>query len=168
MNKPLCALIAALSLTVGGGTAAAEHKPTHADSRSHAEIASVESTHTDVIIHRACPHCGMDREKFAGSRMLITYTDTTTVGVCSLHCTVTELKASRNKPLKGVEVADLISRKLIDAEKAVWVVGGSKKGVMTRTAKWAFANHEDATAFISKYGGRMATYKEALTLAEKD
>jgi hypothetical protein len=110
----------------------------------------------------------MDREKFSYSRLLITYTDGTSAGVCSIHCTATELKASKSKTATSVEVADLNSRKLIDAEKAAWVIGGSRKGVMTKTAKWAFAKKDDADAFVKKHGGKSATYKEALALAEKD
>lgn len=67
-----------------------------------------------------------------------------------------------------VEVADLNSKKLVDAEKATWVIGGSRKGVMTRTPKWAFAQKDDAVAFVNKNGGKLATYKEALTMAEKE
>jgi nitrous oxide reductase accessory protein NosL len=110
----------------------------------------------------------MDREKFAHSRMLITYTAGSSVGVCSIHCAATELKAGKGKTVRVVEVADLNSKKLVDAEKAIWVIGGSRKGVMTRTPKWAFAKKDDAAAFVSKNGGKMATYKEALTLAEKE
>ena len=79
-----------------------------------------------------------------------------------------ELKANKGKPVKSLEVADLDSKKLIDAEKAFWVIGGDKKGVMTKTPKWAFARKSAAEAFIKKSGGRLATYKEALALAEKD
>ncbi|MDD2308955.1 MAG: nitrous oxide reductase accessory protein NosL [Desulfuromonadaceae bacterium] len=128
----------------------------------------MESTYADVKMHQACPHCGMDREKFAHSRMLITYSDGTSVGVCSIHCAVTELKANRGKKIKMVEVADLDTKKLVDAEKAIWVIGGSKKGVMTRTPKWAFAHKADAVAFVGKNGGQLATYKDALALAGKE
>ena len=60
------------------------------------------------------------------------------------------------------------ARQLLPAEKAFWVIGGDKKGVMTKTPKWAFARKSAAEAFIKKSGGRLATYKEALALAEKD
>lgn len=35
-------------------------------------------------------------------------------------------------------VGDYNTKRLIDAEKAVWVIGGGKQGVMTKRAKWAF------------------------------
>lgn len=167
MKKHLVALIAAVSLMLGGGAAMAEQKQGHMEGHKHAGGVA-ESAHADVNTHQACPHCGMDREKFAHSRMLITYSDGSSAGLCSLHCAATELKAGKGKTVKVVEVADLNSKKLVDAEKAIWVIGGSRKGVMTRTPKWAFAKKDDATAFIGKNGGKLATYKEALALAEKE
>jgi nitrous oxide reductase accessory protein NosL len=157
-----------LSLALGCGLAAAGHKSGHPDEKYAAAVAAGESIHPDLNAYQACPHCGMDRNKFAGSRVLITYADGTSVGVCSLHCTVTELKTNRNRMVKSVEVADLNSKKLIDAEKAAWVIGGGKKGVMTLTPKWAFAKPYDAAAFIRMNGGRFVTYEDALILAEKD
>jgi len=166
MNKSIAALWLSISLTVGMGNAlAADH--THGQMKSH-QPGGAGSVYADVKMHQSCPHCGMDRDKFAHSRMLITYSDGSSAGMCSIHCAVTELKASKGKQVKTVEVADLNSKKLVDAEKASWVVGGSRKGVMTRTPKWAFAKKEDAAAFIKKEGGKPATYNEALSLAEKD
>lgn len=161
-------LFGAVSLILGGSAALAEHKPDHTAGHQQMGAPVGESVHADVKKHQACAHCGMDREKFSHSRMLITYSDDTSVGVCSIHCTVTELRASKGKSVKSIEVADLNSRKLADAEKATWVIGGSKKGVMTKTAKWAFAKKEDAEAFVKQNGGKVAAYKEALSLAEKD
>lgn len=168
MKKHLVALIASVCLALGGGAAMAEQKSGHMEGHQHGAGAAAESIHADVKAHQACPHCGMDREKFAHSRMLITYSDGLSAGVCSIHCAVTELKAGKGKTVKGVEVADLNSKKLVDAGKATWVIGGTRKGVMTRTPKWAFAKKDDATAFIGKNGGKVATYKEAFDLAEKE
>lgn len=168
MKKQLVALFASVLLTLSGGAALAEMTPGQMEGHQHAAGAAAESNHADIKMHQACPHCGMDREKFAHSRMLVTYSDGSSVGVCSVHCTVTELKSNKGKTVKNVEVADLNTKKLVNAEKATWVVGGSKKGVMTRNPKWAFAQKDDAAAFIMKNGGKLAPYKEALTLAEKE
>jgi len=110
----------------------------------------------------------MDRNYFSHSRMLITYGDGSTVGTCSIHCMVTEIKAARGKSLKSLQVGDYATKSLIDAEKAVWVIGGDKHGVMTRTPKWAFATMDSATEFINKHGGTLATFIEALAAAEKE
>lgn len=158
-------LCAAGVLVLGCGGVFAAHMPDHA---GHGYMAAAGAPPADVVQHRSCAHCGMDREKFAYSRMLITYTDGATVGVCSLQCAVTEMKSNRGKAIKSVEVANLNSKKLVNAEKAIWVTGGSKRGVMTMVPKWAFARKSDALAFIKKNGGSLATYKEAVALAEKE
>lgn len=49
------------------------------------EPAGAATPAADVASHAACQHCGMDREKFAHSRMLIEYDDGTTAATCSLH-----------------------------------------------------------------------------------
>ncbi len=59
-------------------------------------------------------------------------------------------------------MADYNKKNLIDAEKAFWVIGGKKPGVMTKTAKWAFADKKDADAFIKENGGKLATFEDAM------
>ncbi len=168
MKKRLIALCAAAFLMLGGSIACADRKSADMDGHQHADGVAAESQHADVKKHQSCPHCGMDREKFAHSRMLITYSDGSTVGVCSIHCAVIELKFNKNKPIKTVEVADFNTKKLVAVEKATWVIGGNKRGVMTIYAKWAFEKKDDAAAFIKKHYGKLISYKEALAYAEKD
>lgn len=124
--------------------------------------------HNDIAPHRACPHCGMDREAFGYSRMLVEYTDGTSAGTCSLHCMVIELTSAIAKVPCTVKVADLHSRSLIDADKSYWVIGGDKPGVMTQRAKWAFQKESDAREFIKIHGGDQATFHEALRAAFED
>jgi len=116
----------------------------------------------------ACKHCKMDRTMFNSSRMLVTYTDDSTVGTCSLNCVITENNKVKGEKIKSIQVADYISKELIDAKTATWVVGGSKRGVMTGVAKWAFTDKKDAEAFIKQYGGKLATYKEVYEMAKKE
>jgi nitrous oxide reductase accessory protein NosL len=116
----------------------------------------------------ACVHCGMDRTKFGHSRMIVTYTDGSSAGTCSLNCIVTDLSKNKEKTAKTFQVADYNTRKLIDAKSASWVIGGTKKGVMTPVAKWAFADKKDAETFIKANGGKPATFDEALKAAEKE
>ncbi len=115
----------------------------------------------------SCKHCGMDRTKFAHSRMVVTYTDGSSAGTCSINCVVTDLKEAK-KEVKSFQVADYNTKKLIDAKTATWVIGGSKKGVMTRVAKWAFAEKAGAAAFIKANGGKLATFEEVRKAAEDD
>jgi nitrous oxide reductase accessory protein NosL len=115
-----------------------------------------------------CKQCGMDRTKFGHSRMVVTYEDGSSSGTCSLNCVVTETKKAKGKAVKSFQVADYNTKKLIDAKSAAWVIGGSKKGVMTSIAKWAFADKKGADAFIKQNGGKPATFDEALKAAEKE
>jgi len=122
----------------------------------------------DVQKNKSCKYCGMDRETFAHTRMLIEYDDGTTVATCSLHCTAVDLALNIDKTPKSIKVADSASKNLIDAEKATWVVGGNKPGVMTKRAKWAFENKDDADKFIKDNGGTSATFDEAMKAAYED
>lgn len=122
----------------------------------------------DVGRHPSCPYCGMDREKFGHSRMLIEYDDGSTAGLCSLHCAAIELALHIDKTPKGIWVGDYKTRKLIDAEKVFWVIGGSKTGVMTRRAKWAFERREEAGEFIKEYGGEIVSFEQAIKAAYED
>ncbi|MDD2897763.1 MAG: nitrous oxide reductase accessory protein NosL [Desulfuromonadaceae bacterium] len=115
----------------------------------------------------ACKHCGMNRTKFAHSRMIATYTDGSKSGTCSINCIATDLKETK-KEVKSLQVGDFNSKKLIDAKTATWVIGGSKRGVMTPVAKWAFADKKDAEAFVLKNGGKLATFDDALKATEKE
>lgn len=123
---------------------------------------------SDIDSHRSCEFCGMDRKAYGFSRMLIRYEDGTETGVCSLHCAVIELEATKDRPVKALLIADRGDRMLTSAESAVWVLGGTKRGVMTQRPKWAFRTKSVAEAFIAQYGGRMVTWAEALAAARED
>lgn len=123
---------------------------------------------TKVEAPEACVHCGMDRTKFGHSRMVVSYTDESSTGTCSLNCVVTDMSKNKGKTVKTFQVADYNTRKLTDAKAAAWVIGGSRKGVMTPVAKWAFADKKDAEAFIKANGGKPASFDEALKAAEKE
>ena len=110
----------------------------------------------------SCKQCGMDRTTFAQSRMLIVYTDGSTVGVCSLHCAAAELQLIGDKQVISLMVADYSTKELLDANTATWVIGGKKSGVMTALAKWAFAREEDARRFVEENGGVVNSFDQAM------
>jgi copper chaperone NosL len=122
----------------------------------------------DIQKHSSCKYCGMNRQQFAHSRMLIEYDDASSLGTCSIHCAAVDLAINIDKTPKAVQVGDYNSKALIDAEKASWVIGGSKMGVMTKRAKWAFAKKEDAEKFIKENGGETATFDVAMKAAYED
>jgi copper chaperone NosL len=123
---------------------------------------------SDIEDHRSCAHCGMDRKAYGYSRMLVQYGDGAVVGVCSLHCAIVELEANQGRTVKTLLVADRDTRTLIDAEKAIWVMGGKKRGVMTQLPKWAFQTKTDAEDFIKANGGKIVSLEEALTAAREE
>ncbi len=131
-------------------------------------VAVSVTAQSDIDEHRDCAYCGMDRKAYGYSRMLIQYADGTTAGICSLHCAVRELKENPGRAVKTILVADRDTRILIDAERAVWVMGGDKRGVMTERPKWAFQTRAAAGAFIGKYGGTIVSWKEALAAAQDE
>ena len=115
-----------------------------------------------------CTQCGMNRTKFAHSRMVVTYKDGSSTGTCSINCVVVDMKAHQGKGAQSFQVGDYTSKKLIDAKTAVWVIGGKKRGVMTPVAKWAFGDKQAAVAFVTENGGKLATFDEAFSATEKE
>src|SRR5512139_3292837 len=112
----------------------------------------------DIQKYPSCKYCGMNRQQFAHSRVLIEYDDASVVGCCSIHCAAVDLAINIDKTPKAIQVGDYNSKALIDAEKAFWVVGGNKMGVMTKRAKWAFEKKEDAEKFVKENGGETAPF----------
>ena len=100
--------------------------------------------------------------------MVIEYDDGTSLGACSLHCAALDLANNIDKTQKFIGVGDYNSKKLIDAEKAFWVVGGAKPGVMTGNPKWAFETKLAAEKFMKENGGVPANFDEAMAAAYTD
>ena len=122
----------------------------------------------DIAKHASCPYCGMDREKFAHSRVYIEYDDGSTFGACSIHCAAIDMAVNIDKGPVFIGVGDFNTKKLIDAEEAAWVIGGDKMGVMTKRAKWAFASQADAEKFVKEHGGNLASFEEAIKASYED
>ena len=122
----------------------------------------------DIDKHANCKYCGMDRKMFAHSRMLLVYDDGSEMGTCSLHCVAVDMALNIDKMPKTIQVADFNTKSLIDAEKAVWVIGGEKPGVMSKRAKWAFEKKADAEAFIQANKGTLADFEAAIKASYED
>lgn len=123
---------------------------------------------SDLEKYPTCNYCGMDRSKFGHSRMLIEYGDGASVATCSLHCAAVDLAVNIDRTPLHIYVGDYGSRKLIDAENASWVIGGSRQGVMSANAKWAFETKEGAERFTKENGGKPATFEESVSAAYLD
>jgi nitrous oxide reductase accessory protein NosL len=122
----------------------------------------------DIQKHPSCKYCGMDRAKFAHSRVFIQNEDGTTEGTCSIHCAAVDLAVNIDKTPKAIMVGDFNTKNLVEVERAFWVIGGNKMGVMTKRAKWAFEKQEDADKFVKENGGVMATFDQAMKGAYED
>lgn len=115
-----------------------------------------------------CKFCGMSRDAFAHSRMLIEYSDGTKIGMCSIRCAALALATNPGKRVKSMGAADFNTRMLIDARNAEWIIGGKIDGVMSSRAKWAFADKAAAKAFIVQNGGTLINFDEAMKAAYED
>jgi copper chaperone NosL len=124
--------------------------------------------HPDIQQGQACLYCGMNRGMYDFSRMLIEYDDAATTPLCSLHCAAIDLANKIDKTPKAIQVGDFLTKQLIDAETAIWVLEGTKPGVMSKRGKWAFAKQTDAEAFLAANGGRLASFEQAVKMAYED
>ncbi len=122
----------------------------------------------DIQKHSSCKYCGMDRQKFAHSRVFVEYEGGTTEGTCSIHCAAVDFALNIDKIPKTMRVGDYNTKMLVDAEKAFWVIGGSKPGVMTKRAKWAFEKKEEAEKFTKEFGGNVGTFEQAIMASYED
>jgi copper chaperone NosL len=131
-------------------------------------VTSLCHAQSDIQNHPSCPFCGMDRHEFAHSRMLLQYDDGSALGTCSIHCAAMELTLNRLKIVTEFSAADYNTKKLIDAQNATWVIGGSRTGVMTIRAKWAFEKRSGAEDFIKKYGGKISAFDDVMKATFQD
>ena len=122
----------------------------------------------DTIDHPECKYCGMKRKQFAFSRTLIKYNDGLGVGTCSIHCAAIDLALHTDRIPEVILVGDYRTKRLIDAERAIWVIGGKKTGVMSIKGKWAFENRVDADDFIEENGGSVSTLDEIMKATFED
>lgn len=122
----------------------------------------------DWVCWPSCPLCGMNREKFQHSRMLLEYDDGTVFPSCSLHCAAADIAINLDRVPDQILVADYDTHALINAETATWVIGGDVPGVMTKQAKWAFADKPAAEAFVKAHGGSLATFDAAIKASFED
>ena len=126
------------------------------------------SVSEDIKNFPDCLYCGMNRDTFGYTRMLITYENGNVSGICSLHCAVIDMALKTGSPITRIMVGDYNNRNLIDAESAHWVIGGNKAGVMSMRAKWAFETDLGADAFIKENGGTKVAFDTAVRTAFED
>lgn len=112
-----------------------------------------------------CEKCGMGVASHAHSRAEIVHESGAREEFCSVTCAI---HVAQGNAAAKMLVADYDTRELLDAAKAFWVIGGEKPGVMTREAKWSFAEKARAEAFIATSGGRLADWTEVVRLTRDE
>lgn len=119
-----------------------------------------------------CPYCGMDRRKWHHSRHLIHYSDDRADGTCSLHCAAVSLALNLDRGPKAIYAADFGAgaepKPLVNVDEAVYLLGSTLKGTMTKRSKMAFADEAKAEAARAEHGGEVVGFDNALTAAYVD
>lgn len=117
--------------------------------------------------HGRCDNCGMDRNKWARTR----HEFKTAKGAfytCSLACVAVMCLKLKEEP-RDVKAADYLHPvKMLDADKAFYVMGSTAPGTMTSVSKIAFPDKKGAVAFAAQYGGRVVRFKDVLAAARKE
>lgn len=119
-----------------------------------------------------CVHCGMSRKMWHHSRHLVQYDDDLVVGTCSIHCLAVNLSLNLDRGIKKIYAADFSDTrkpaKMIDGDKAVYLIGSKLKGTMTIKSKMAFSSEKAAAEVMQSHGGELARFDEALKQAYRD
>ncbi len=113
-----------------------------------------------------CPVCGMNLKMFYKTSHASKIEGKIDRQYCSMRCLVVDMQKHKIDT-KDIKVVDVTSEKLIDAEKAYYVLGSKVPGTMSKISKLAFAKKEDALAFAKKMGGRVVDFFTALKSAKE-
>lgn len=131
--------------------------------------ADAKANENDIEKYPKCPYCGMDRKQFHHSRMVVQYGDDLPDATCSLHCAALSLSLNIDREPKAIWVADNAAagepKPLVEAERAVFLVGSKLPGVMTAQSKVAYGGEEAAKAAQAAHGGDVAGFDQALLAA---
>ena len=85
-----------------------------------------------------CPVCGMSLKMFYKTSHGIETKDGKKLHFCSIRCLVNKFDENNSK----VSVVDAKTEKMIDAQKAHYVVGSKVQGTMAMVSKLAFEKRE--------------------------
>ena len=108
-----------------------------------------------------CPLCSMNLKMFWKTTHWLTFSDGTRTGYCSIHC-ASKPYQKRPTEIERWEVADYDTKKLINANKAHFLIGSDLPGTMTPVSKLAFASLDVAKRYQKEHGGTIGTLDDAL------
>ena len=112
-----------------------------------------------------CNVCGMHLTKYYKTNHVTEFKNGHKEQYCSLHCQA-QIHRDYEDKIKEIQVVDTNSLKLIDASKAFYVIGSSKKGTMSPVSKYAFSTKDEALKFQKKFGGDIHNFSESLNIAK--
>lgn len=122
----------------------------------------------DIADFPSCKHCGMNREMFSRSRMLVEYADGSRAAFCSLHCASLDMALNIDRAVKHLHVSDYRSSELINAYEAFWVIGSDIKGVMSKRSKVAVSAKTEAEHIQKEHGGALTDFEGAIRASYQD
>ena len=136
------------------------------------KMASTKPTLTqDGKEKKWCPLCGMNLKMFYKTSHTAKLKDGKHRQYCSMRCLAVD-QHEHNISTDTIQVVDVNSEKLIDANKAFYVLGSKIKGTMAKVSKLAFSTEDEAKTFAKEYGGEVTDFKTAFAKAndslEKD
>ena len=114
-----------------------------------------------------CPNCGMNLNMWARTRHEFTNSEGE-FSTCSIRC-LADMSVNSGEKATQVKVAVYLHpEKMIDADKAFYLIGSSANGTMTMKSKIAFESKEAAEEFAAKAGGKIMDFNGALAMATKE
>jgi nitrous oxide reductase accessory protein NosL len=118
---------------------------------------SAEETHK----RESCRVCGMYIDQYQKSAAELILKDGTIEHTCGVACMLREVEdAGGISAFKSVKVHDWVTGKVVDAETATYVIGSNVIPDMVPNYI-AFANREEAEAFVAKQGGEVIDFNIA-------
>jgi len=137
------------------------------DASSFTKMATVEPVLVQKGAEKAwCPVCGMKIAMFYKTSHTSKLKNGNPRQYCSIRCLVVDMQEYGIK-LDDIGVVDASTQKIIDANKAYYVLGSNVKGTMSKVSKLAFETQKDAKEFVKKHKGKVVDFTTALESAKK-
>lgn len=111
-----------------------------------------------------CPVCAMKIEAYYKTSHAAKIDKKNYHQYCSMRCLVVEMQS---KKVSSIKVVDSASQKLIDANKAFYIVDSDVVGTMSKVSKLAFLTKESAEDFNMEHGGKIVDFTSALKMAQE-
>ena len=113
-----------------------------------------------------CNNCGMGRAMWA--RTWKTFENSKGGHeVCSFTCLAKFAVKNGENPTTVKTALYQDPNTMVAAENAIFVVGSTAKGTMTKTSKLAFASQEEAEGFVRTCGGEAMGFQKTFNLAKE-